>query len=160
MSGWMNTLNSFLFPCQSVGSIGLRMADIFSRRCHFPVGTLGRSIWVSAGQRAPECRRSRQWGWGQGLPRRRTWTSHTRGQYRQAGRTDTVGNGKAQSWCQQHRYRGKWCRRFLQQQNKMLKEGNALHRTSVTTNVYYLVLNGLCARSHATLFPAKYVLPY
>ena len=97
MSRQMFTWNRFFVCCQLVGSVSLLTVVSFSRRCHSLAGTWGRWIWVLAEQREPECRRSQQWGWGRDLPRRKTWTNRSHGQYHQVGHTGTAGNGKAQS---------------------------------------------------------------
>lgn len=69
----------------------------FSRPCRSPVGTWGRWSGGLAGRTVLGCRRIQRWAWGRVRPRRRTWTSRSRGRCRPGGCRGTEGNATARS---------------------------------------------------------------
>lgn len=148
--------------CPPLSSCTRRLGDFqrpsLNTRCRFLGGIWGTWSEGSAVRRAPACRRSRRWGTGPNLPRRKTLTSRNRDWCRLGGRICSEGNGTAQSWCLLHRCTRKWCKMCLKKRKTIIRifiqlkfhtftvlilSSSSVERSTLEMNHTY---SGLCAK--------------
>lgn len=148
--------------CPPLSSCTRRLGDFqrpsLNTRCRFLGGIWGTWSEGSAVRRAPACRRSRRWGTGPNLPRRKTLTSRNRDWCRLGGRICSEGNGTAQSWCLLHRCTRKWCKMCLKKRKTIIRifiqlkfhtftvlilSSSSVERSTLEINHTY---SGLCAK--------------